>query len=42
MKDKGVSLEGLEKQSKLEDISVDVSDRQAQIQEAEDKSSKLD
>ena len=42
MQEKGVSLEGLEKQSRLEDISAEVSDIEGEIQEAEDKSNKLD
>jgi hypothetical protein len=42
MQTRGCSLDSLEKQSQLEDISVEVEEREKEIQEAEEKSSRLD
>jgi hypothetical protein len=42
MQERGCSLDSLEKQSQLEEISVEVEEKEKEIQEAEEKSARLD
>ena len=42
MQERGCSLEALENQCKLEEVSEEVEEREKEIQEAEQKSARLD